>query len=216
VNLNGTEKLLTGRRLCIDPGHPSENGVGASRGALTEVGVAWRVASRLRELLHAAGAEVAMTKTREREFVTNRRRAEIANRFRADLMLRLHCDDARGAAGIATYYPKHEGTAPGGRRGPSAAVRAESGHRAIPFHAALTRSLRGDLADRGLLTDRQTAIGARQGALTGSVYSEVPVILVELCVLSASHDAAFAGTTTGETRLAAGLFAGIVAALPPE
>ena len=34
----------------------------------------------------------------------------------------------------------------------------------------------------GVKTDRQTAIGGKQGALTGSVFSEVPVVTVEMLV----------------------------------
>lgn len=204
---------LTGSRICIDPGHPSENGIGAAVSGATEVGIAWRVALRLRDLIRVCGGIVILTKSREREYVTNQRRAEIANRAHADLMVRLHCDDAPGATEITTYCPDREGTAPDGFRGPVLAVRAASRHAAQPFHAALVRSLADVLADRGCLTDRQTAIGARQGALTGSIRSEVPVVLVEMCVLSSAHDRAFITRPDGEERLARALLAGVIAAL---
>lgn len=180
---------------------------------LTEVGVAWRVAVRLKVLLEQDGAKVVMTKSRENERVTNRRRAEIANEARAGLMLRLHCDSAP-ASGTSTYYPDTAGTAPDGARGPSPDVIERSRKLAKPFHEALMRGLKGALSDRGLLTDRQTGIGAKQGgALTGSIYSRVPVLLVEMCVLNNPHDEAFAATPDGEAKLASSLRDGVVAAL---
>jgi len=204
---------LVGKLICIDPGHPSENGIGAATGKLTEVGIAWRVAELLRDRIEQAGGKVAMTKHREREYVTNRRRAEIANEFHADLMLRLHCDDAPGVSGIATYYPDREGVAADGFRGPSLAVREASEKLAKSFHTAMITELAGALADRGLLTDRQTAIGAKQGALTGSIRSRVPVLLVEMCVLNSRKDVAFVSAADGTKRLCEALFAGVLKAL---
>jgi N-acetylmuramoyl-L-alanine amidase len=207
------ELPLKGRRVCLDPGHPSENGVGTRGKRLTEVGVAWRVAVRLKTLLQATGADVVMTKRREMEKVTNRRRAQIANAARADLMLRLHCD-AAATSGISTYYPDTAGTAPDRTHGPSRAVIDGSRRAARPFHDALIRSLGGALNDRGLLTDRQTGIGAKQGgALTGSIYSGVPVLLVEMCVLTNPRDEAFMAAHDGEARMARALFEGVRAAL---
>ena len=204
---------LYDKRICLDPGHPSEVGLGAQNGKLVEVTIAWQVALRLRDLLTADGAQVAMTKSREREFVSNRRRAEIANHFRADLLLRLHCDSAPGVSGIATYYPDREGVAADCHRGPAAAILAASRRLGVPFHAALVRSLDGALANRGLLTDRQTAVGGKQGALTGSIYAELPVLLVEMCVLDSPHDAAFVRDSKGVEQLAAGLRAAVADAL---
>ena len=205
--------MLARKRICLDPGHPSEVGLGAQNGKLVEVTIAWQVALHLRDFLLADGAQVVLTKSREREFVANRRRAEIANRFHADLLLRLHCDSAPGVSGIATYYPDREGTAADGHQGPTPAVLAASRRLAVPFHAALVRSLAGALADRGLLTDRQTAVGGKQGALTGSIYAQVPVLLVEMCVLDSPHDAAFLRHEDSVERLAAGLQAGVEVAL---
>ena len=204
---------LSGKRVCVDPGHPSENGAGGQGRHLTEVGVAWRVGARLEKLLREAGASVCLTKTRERQTVTNLRRAQIANAFHADLAVRLHCDAAPGVRGIATYYPDREGSIRG-TRGPSPLVQTQSRALARRLYPALVAALGGALADRGLLTDRQTAIGARQGgALTGSIHSLVPVVLVEMCVLTDPHDEAFIAGKDGEAQMARALLAGVVAAL---
>lgn len=205
---------VSSRLIVIDPGHPSENGVGTRGKKLTEVHVAWMVANELRVELLGRGYRVRLTKSKEQEKVSNRKRAEFANSAVADLMLRLHCDAASGS-GIAVYYPAGAGTA-GGQKGPSKAVREGSGDLAKRFHAALTASMKGVHADRGLMTDRQTSIGRRQGALTGSIYSQVPVILVELCVLTNPKDEAWVASDVGRRKLVLALALGVEAAVPVQ
>jgi N-acetylmuramoyl-L-alanine amidase len=171
------------------------------------------VALRTRTLLQAAGANVVMTKTRENEPVTNKRRAEIANRANADLMVRLHCD-SEGGSGTATFYPDRAGRAPGGARGPRPEVIVSSIRVAKAFHPAMMQVLKPELRDRGCLPDLRTYIGGKQGgALTGSIYSEVPVLLVELCVLTHWRDERFAASEAGLSRFARALTAGTIAAL---
>ncbi|MBI5705785.1 MAG: N-acetylmuramoyl-L-alanine amidase [Armatimonadetes bacterium] len=204
--------MIASPLIVIDPGHPSENGVGTRGQKLTEIHVAWMVANELRVELLGRGYRVRLTKSKEQESVTNRRRAEFANAAKADLMLRLHCDAASGS-GIGVYYPAEAGKA-GGQKGPSEQVRKESGVLAKKLHTALTEKLRGLHADRGLMTDRQTAIGRRQGALTGSIFSKVPVILVELCVLTNPKDEAWVASREGRARLVAALALGVEAAAP--
>lgn len=198
--------------ICIDPGHPSENGVGSRGKTLTEVGVAWSVAKRLETLLTKEGYQVILTKSSENEMVTNRRRAEIANKAKADLMIRLHCDAAQ-ASGFSVYYPRLEGRVDR-VAGPSADVRRASQAAAEKFHPTLVKALQGKHPDRGLMTDRSTAIGRRQGALTGSIYSKVPVVLVELAVLSNSKDEAFLQSKEGFEALCQALASGVLAAVP--
>jgi N-acetylmuramoyl-L-alanine amidase len=198
--------------ICIDPGHPSENGIGTKGAKLTEVGVAWKVALRLKELLAADGYKVVLTKSSEMEKVTNKRRAQIANASKAALLLRLHCDAANGS-GISSYYPKEAGKVDG-ITGPSGSVRKESARAAALFHPALIQALQGKHADRGLLTDRQTAIGGKQGALTGSIYSTVPTILVEMAVLTNPKDEAFVASKEGFELLCQALKSACEAAVP--
>lgn len=198
--------------IVIDPGHPSENGVGSRGKKLTEVRVAWMVVNELRIELLDRGYRVRLTKSKEQEKVTNRRRAEFANAAKADLMLRLHCDAASGS-GIGVYYPAEAGKS-GGQTGPSEQVRKASGEMAKKLHTALIQELNGVHPDRGLMTDRQTAIGRRQGALTGSVFSNVPVILVELCVLTNPKDEAWVASREGRAKLVSALALGVEAAVP--
>ena len=189
VGAGGPPGPLAGIRVTLDPGHPSEVGRGTTGKRISELEVCWRVAKLARAALEADGATVCLTKSRMDEMVPNQRRAEIANDFRADLMVRLHCD-AASARGFSVYYPSTTGTA-NGFRGPSASVLARSKSFAQVFHPALRDALGGALNDRGLMTDRQTSVGARQGALTGSIYSQVPVLLIEMVVLTDPKDEAW-------------------------
>lgn len=206
-------KTLAGKRVCLDPGHPSEVGIGTQGRKLTEVGISWSIAKRLRDILNERGASVKLTKRAEREYVANRKRAEIANAFRADLLLRLHCD-ADAGSGIAVFYPDRQGRDKAGTVGPTPAVLAATKKVAPVFHRALTRSLQGTpIRNRGLKSDMHTAIGAKQGALTGSICSEVPVLLVEMVVLTNPGDEAFLAKPTGHERMAQALADATEAAL---
>ncbi len=198
--------------ICIDPGHPSEVGRGASGKRITEMKAVWLVAVELKKLLEKEGYKVVLTKKSEQEYVRNKTRAETANKAKADLLLRLHCD-AAPTSGFASYYPSKQGTAQG-KTGPSNAIIKSSGDAAKKFHPAVIKALAGKLKDRGLLTDLNTAVGAKQGALTGSIFSEVPVILVEMAVLSHDSDDRFMASKEGQALMAKALMAGIKAAVP--
>jgi N-acetylmuramoyl-L-alanine amidase len=198
--------------VCIDPGHPSENGVGATGRHISELHSNWVEALAAAKILRADGYSVVLTKSAEHEYVTNVARAETANNAGAELMLRLHCD-SEGGSGYAVYFPDRTGKV-GGASGPSAGVIAGSKKAAQLFHAAFRESIGNGLADRGIKPDTQTLIGGRQGALTGSIYSKVPVILIEMAVLTNSHDDVFMASPAGQGRVAKALAAGVEAAVP--
>lgn len=204
---------LSGVVICLDPGHPSETSEGTESKdhSLTERHVNWIEANDLLPLLTADGATVVFTKRSEREMVTNRHRAEIANAAHAILFLRLHCDSAADS-GISSYYPDRTGRVDGAI-GPSAQVRAVSKIAATAFQQAAVDDLHGKLKDRGLHGDSDTAVGQKQGALTGSVFSDVPAVTVEMCVLTNPHDFAFIRTKSGQASLCHALLAGIRAAV---
>lgn len=205
---------LQGLTICIDPGHPSEVGRGTQGRRITEMKAAWLVALKLKDILRRDGAAVVMTKSSEAQFVRNKDRANVANRAHAALMVRLHCD-ADAGSGIATYAPDRQGTN-AGRRGPEWSVIRESQRIAPAFHAAMVQALGGSLRDRGLHPDTQTRVGGQQGALTGSIYSQVPVVLVEMCVLTNPQDEAFMETQQGQQKMAGALAAGVIAAVRAE
>ncbi len=197
-------------RVCIDPGHPSETNDGRELlNGLREVDVNWAVAQALRSLLEEKGFAVVLTKSSLQESVTNQRRAEIANEASADLMLRLHAD-SEGSSGYAIYFPRRQGTAKG-VTGPSPAMIEASDRAAKAFHRGLKAELGDKLKDNGIRGDEQTFIGAKQGALTGSIHSKVPTILVEMVNLAKAADAKWIKEPANQKIFAQGLLAGVAA-----
>jgi N-acetylmuramoyl-L-alanine amidase len=203
--------------VCIDPGHPSEVASGQNiQNGTSEAHVDWVVATKLREELEARGYEVVLTKSSEGELVRNRDRALIANRARAALMIRLHCD-ASAERGFAVYYPDRPGRARDGTVGPGRDVIRESRRAAEALHAGLAEGLRGVLVDNGVRTDYQTKVGREQGgALTGSIFSEVPVVTIEMVVLSDPQDAEFIKTEEGQRRMAHAIADGVTRFAAPS
>ena len=197
-------------RVCIDPGHPSENNDGRQLlNGVREVEINWAVAQALRKLLEEKGYAVVLTKSSLGEYVTNRRRAEIANEAGADLMLRLHAD-SEGPAGFTIYHPRKQGQLKG-MKGPSPEMIEASGRAAKAFHGALASTLRQHLKDNGVKGDEQTFIGRKQGALTGSIYSRVPALLIEMANLAKPQDAKWISLPQNQETLAQALLAGIAA-----
>ena len=197
--------------ICLDPGHPSEVGRGTSGRHITEIQAVWKVALKLRSMLQQQGIKVVVTKQSEEQFVRNEERAHIANQAHAALMVRLHCDSDAGS-GVATYAPTRQGRN-NGKIGPELSVIADSRRMAQIFHPAMIQSLSGSLPDRGLKSDTATQVGGKQGALTGSIYSQVPVLLVEMCVLTNPRDEAFIDSEEGQQRMAQAIADGVTAAL---
>lgn len=178
----------------------------------SEVHIAWLVAQRLATLLRAQGYNVVMTKPAERTMVTNVERAKVGNSAKAALVIRLHCDDSPDS-GYAIYHPDRQATVKG-HTGPSADVIRASAAAAESVHVSMARVLAGRLKDGGVRGDSRTLIGGRQGALTGSVFSDVPVVLVEMVTLSNAHDAAFIKQAVGQSLMAQALANGIARYVP--
>jgi N-acetylmuramoyl-L-alanine amidase len=196
-------------RVCIDPGHPSEKNDGNELlNGVREVDVNWEVAQRLKKLLEDKGFVVTMTKSSVRKYVTNRERAFIANKARVDLMLRLHADSA-GPSGFTLYYPRRQGEAQG-HKGPPATVIQTSETVAKIFHPAFAEALRSELKDNGIRGDEQTEIGSKQGALTGSIFSAVPTLLVEMVNLAKREDARWISQPEKQQLMAQALLGGVV------
>jgi len=184
--------------VVIDPGHPSENGIGAkSPRGFQEIDINWQVACRIRSLLDTGNhLRVILTKSSSAEKVTNRCRAEIANAVSASLMLRIHCDSGHGH-GATLYYPSCPGSL-GNDHGPTPGICSASAIIASRLQTTLSRFLGARFRVNPLRTDLQTAIGSRQGALTGSIYSKVPVVTIELGYFDNPVDESF--LTASETQ----------------
>jgi N-acetylmuramoyl-L-alanine amidase len=194
--------------IAIDPGHPSETSQGASGSAgATEIDVNWDIAQRLRTLLESEGYRVVLTKLVKEELVTNRHRAEVGTLHGADVMVRLHCD-AGEHRGTATFYPDRQGQR-WGVTGPSQEVIDGSAAFAGVFHPAMIAALGSGWPDLGIKGDSKTFVGSQQGALTGSIFSTIPVVTVEMAVITEPEDEAFIGSPLGQDRMAQAIFTGL-------
>jgi N-acetylmuramoyl-L-alanine amidase len=60
--------------------------------------------------------------------------------------------------------------------------------------------------------DIESNIGSKQGALTGSIFSNVPVLLVETCSLTNKHDADWIRQPKNQLKMALALAKGCAAA----
>jgi N-acetylmuramoyl-L-alanine amidase len=207
-----TAAALADETVCIDPGHPSETSSGAQVGKLREMTINWQVAVKVRDILTADHVTVVMTKSSEKEFITNAARAEIANNAHAAAFIRLHCDDGSGS-GFTWYYPDHAGHK-NGVTGPPPAVCRESRDLATALNKTMAESLRGELASNPVKTDASTFVGRRQGGvLTGSIYARVPTALIEMCYLNQPKDAAFIASPQGQNAMAHAIASAIEAYL---
>jgi N-acetylmuramoyl-L-alanine amidase len=196
--------------VCLDPGHPSEVNSGATiQNGTSEVHIAWAVALKVRTLLEARGIKVVMTKTREDQLVRNKDRALFANDSGASLMVRLHCD-AGESEGFALYVPDRQAKKEG-ITGPSQDVIERSWLLAGALHTVMANDLKGALNDAGVRGDSATAVGSKQGALTASIFSTIPIVTIEMVVLSNKSDAEFIKSDAGQQRMSRAIADGILA-----
>ena len=209
-NTNAPTPEVKPRIVCIDPGHPSEvhNGATVQNGA-TEVHIAWVVALKLQRILEAQGFKVVLTKSHEEQLVTNKERAQIANTSEAMSMVRLHCD-ASADKGFALYFPDQQATKDG-VTGPSENVIEQSKDLAETIHVEMSKELNGILKDGGVRPDSETFVGSQQGVLTASIFSQVPIVTIEMVVLSNKDDAEFIKTEDGQEKMAQAIAGGIQA-----
>lgn len=194
--------------IVIDPGHPSETSNGCSHNELTELQVCWDVALKLERLISDdPDLKAVKTKNAVDTMVTNRQRAEIANAENAALMLRLHCDSGNGR-GCTLYYPDRQGTVQG-ITGPSESVINGSRQAAEAIQFGLEKKLAGHLQINPVKTDSVTYVGSKQGALTGSIFSEVPAVVIEMVYLNNASDAAFIRKPENQDLMAESMYFGI-------
>jgi len=195
-------------RVAIDPGHPSETSQGASGpGGATEIQVNWAVAMKLRDILVDRGYDVVLTKLVEEELVTNRHRAEVGTFRDARIMVRLHCD-AGSHQGTATFYPDRQGTR-WGVTGPDPEMISSRHDLALALHPAMIRSLGPEWPNLGIKGDSRTGVGAQQGALTGSIFSGIPVVTIEMVVITDPEREAFIASACGQEKMATAIADGI-------
>lgn len=209
------------RLICVDPGHPNTFNSGlAPVNGTNETRINWQVAVRLERVLKEKGFDVMMTRSAELQYVENKERALLGNRSGAALCVHLHCESTPGT-GFALYYPDREGVyeynddPDNGFKGPAPQVRERSLALAQTVRKGMDGALAGILADRGLYGDSRTAVGGRQGALTFSIFSQIPTITIEMAVLTNARDARFMKSEEGQEKMAQAIAAGILLSQAP-
>lgn len=208
-NANMNKKPTTPTVIAVDPGHPSETSNGCAHHGLTELQLCWDIALKLEKLINSqAGLKAVKTKDRVDLMVTNRQRAEIANAASAAVMIRLHCDSGKGS-GCTVYYPDRQGTVDG-VTGPAQAVIDKSRTAAEAMQKGLAAILGQSLHLNPVKTDSVTFVGAKQGALTGSIFSQVPAVVVEMAYLNNASDAAFIKDPQNQDLMAEAIMRGIL------
>lgn len=204
-----TRPLPPARVVCIDPGHPTSysSGMRTVNGA-REVDINWEVALKLEALIRREdGYRVVMTRKDRDTLMNNPERAQVANDAHSELFLRLHCD-AGANHGFTLYYPDRQGEDKG-VTGPSTEIIQASRRAAYALHSGMAAALNGILKDRGVRGERFTKVGRSQGALTGSIFSQVPVVTVEMVFLTSRYDARFIKSERGQWQMARALANGV-------
>ncbi|MDD2774259.1 MAG: N-acetylmuramoyl-L-alanine amidase [Elusimicrobiales bacterium] len=120
--------------------------------------------------------------------------------------------------GFAIYYPDRQGTYTGvnghgddiGFTGPSEKIQAASKQLAAAVDGAMLVTLKNDLKDLGVKGDSRTLVGSRQGALSYSIFSEIPTITIEMVMLSNELDAKFIKSEAGQRKMAEAIAAGVL------
>src|SRR5437773_2181699 len=85
----------------------------------------------------------------------------------------------------------------------------DGGAVANQFRTGFAAALEHKLRDNGVKGDEDTFIGRRQGALTGSIFSEAPTILVEMVFLTNPMDAEWIKQDRNKQTMARALAAGV-------
>jgi N-acetylmuramoyl-L-alanine amidase len=225
----------SGQTVFLDPGHGGlDPGVVVGSGArqMLEKGATLAVASRLSDLLRAAGYRVAMARTQDTTVIKlaatdSVMGSLVASAVHRDLAARAACANATGAAVLLSiHFDAFSDPSVGGTETfyDSARTFAVANRRlAMAVQAALVAAL--GTADRGVWTDDQ--IAAPTLTSSGSTYghlielgpkssgwvdepSQMPGALAEPLFLTNPREARLAGDPAGQQQIAAALEAGLV------
>lgn len=77
------------------------------------------------------------------------------------------------------------------------------------FHPAVIRALGPDWPDLGIKGDSKTGVGAHQGALTGSIFSGIPVVTMEMVVITDPEQESFFASDEKQETMAGTIADGI-------
>lgn len=202
---------LSGVTICIDPGHcatpdatPSPNNPdssvseniatepGGTSGSISgpEYKICMLVAKQLKEDYEAAGAKVAMVRTKDDVTpISPKNRALIANKAKADAFVRLHCDSAGSqTSGFYTLVPANTGYQADGD------LYKKSQQMGRFMHKRIVKSLKAN--------DRGVTVRSDQG---GFNWCKVPCVLFEMANMANASDDKKLSTASYRTKLASSI-----------
>lgn len=215
VNTNSnTNTKETGRTICIDAGHQRYGnnaleaiGPGSSirkpkvtsgtEGKYThkaESEVNLETAKKLKNILISRGYKVVMVRESQDVNISNIQRAEIANKSNADLAIRIHCDGS-GNSALHGYF-----------------ILTPSSSNKFLSSSIVNSSLR---LTKCLLPAIQKTTGATNRGvsyrddLTGTNWSKVPTVLVEMGEMSNKQEDYALSTPAYQEKMALGMANGI-------
>lgn len=215
VNTNSnTNTKETGRTICIDAGHQRYGnnaleaiGPGSSirkpkvtsgtEGKYThkaESEVNLETAKKLKSILISRGYKVVMVRESQDVNISNIQRAEIANKSNADLAIRIHCDGS-GNSALHGYF-----------------ILTPSSSNKFLSSSIVNSSLR---LTKCLLPAIQKTTGATNRGvsyrddLTGTNWSKVPTVLVEMGEMSNKQEDYALSTPAYQEKMALGMANGI-------
>jgi N-acetylmuramoyl-L-alanine amidase len=209
-----TDLPLSGKVICIDPGHqgmtsPKKESIApgsvikkimASTGTqgiyskVPEYKLNLAVGNMLKKDLEAEGAKVVMTRTSNNIIMGNKERAFLANRIGADLTVRIHGDGSvdRSVHGMSVLIP-------GGKYIKDSKMISES-----------------RLAGKSILEHavRQTGASSRglfvRNDMTGFNWSKVPVMLIEVGFMTNRREDLDLAKQEYRAKVASGICSGVV------
>lgn len=211
---NDTNTKKTGKTICIDAGHQRYGnnaleaiGPGSSirkpkvtsgtEGKYThkaESEVNLETAKKLKSILISRGYKVVMVRESQDVNISNVQRAEIANKSNADLAIRIHCDGS-GNSALHGYF-----------------ILTPSSSNRFLSSSIVNSSLR---LTKCLLPAIQKATGANNRGisyrddLTGTNWSKVPTVLVEMGEMSNKQEDYALSTPAYQEKMATGMANGI-------
>ena len=211
---NATHTKVTGKTICIDPGHqrygnhalePIGPGSSTRKPKVTsgtvgkythkaESEVNLETAKKLKSILISRGYKVVMVRESQDVNISDIQRAEIANKSNADLAIRIHCDGS-GNSALHGYF----------------ILTPSSSNKFLPS-SIVNSSLR---LTKCLLPAIQKTTGAtNRGAsyrddLTGTNWSKVPTVLVEMGEMSNKQEDYALSTPAYQEKMALGMANGI-------
>jgi N-acetylmuramoyl-L-alanine amidase len=172
---------------------------GGTSGVVThkrESKVNLEVALKLKTELEKRGVKVVMVRTTEKVNISNSARAKIANKAHADLFIRLHCDGSPRSSthGLLVLVPgKNKWT------GPIVSRSAKAGAAVKKATLKTTKA-----KDRGI---------SKRTDMAGFNWSKVPVIIVEMGLMTNPAEDRRLASSAYQRKLAIGMADGIAAYL---